>query len=477
MFNSWSSVLVTVGLFVTLCNSLLIDSIANTWENTHYLRTVDLASSFVKENDLIEIKNIGELPQDTYYYTLNDGFDSIDGLSIVSVTLVDQKVQIVPVEIEPKLFKLTFPAPIAPNSKVELKVIYVYIEGLTPLPAKLDMAQTQSLLIKLNKFPYSPYKTSEYSLHFTGITKGQEMELFLSKDVIVSENVPDLRPRVENKSLVYGPIMEDIEPFTLQPMGLMYEHNRPLTRVENLNRSIWITASDVDQLPIEEYYELTNNAAELSKGFSRVDWMTGRYEAERNHWALSHLEFQTTDTTKFDDYYYSDLVGVVSTHKLIQSHLLLQPRFPIFGNWHYNFTLGWNNKLSSAVRKFHNSDDTYIVKVPIINTLADASYNNTYLNFYLPENSEFVNVSSPVEFESITVGNELSYFDVSKGHVKVTIHYKNLFSDISRLDALVVYKYSKVSYFLKIAKISGFVFVGLISYYLLSLIDLSISKN
>lgn len=122
---------------------------------------------------MIEIKNIGELPQDTYYYTLNDGFDSIDGLSIVSVTLVDQKVQIVPVEIEPKLFKLTFPAPIAPNSKVELKVIYVYIEGLTPLPAKLDMAQTQSLLIKLNKFPYSPYKTSEYSLHFTGLTRSR----------------------------------------------------------------------------------------------------------------------------------------------------------------------------------------------------------------------------------------------------------------------------------------------------------------
>lgn len=477
MFNSLSNVLVALGLFVTLCNSLLIDSITNTWENTHYLRTVDLTNSYIKETDLVEIQNIADSPQDTYYYTLNDGFEAIDGLSVLSVTLVDQKAQIVPEEVEPQVYKLTFPAPISPKSKVELKIIFVYIQGLTPLPAKLDMDQTQSLLVKLNKFPYSPYTTLEYSLHFTGITKGQEMELYLSKGVPVSDNVPELRPRVENKALVYGPLFEDILPYAIQPMGLLYEHNRPLLRVENLNRSVWIPASDVDQLPIEEYYELTNNAAELSKGFSRVDWMKGRYEANRNHWAISHLEFQATDTTKFDDYYYTDLVGVVSTHKLVQNHLLLQPRFPIFGNWHYNFTLGWNEQLSSAVRKLHKSDDTYIVKVPIINTLVDASYNNTYLNFYLPENAEFVNVSSPVQFESVTVDNELSYLDVSKGHVKVTIHYKHMFSDISRLETLIVYKYTKASYVWKVAKISGFVFVGLISYYLLSLIDLSIAKN
>lgn len=93
-----------------------------------------------------------------------------------------------------------------------------------------------------------------------------------------------------------------------------------------------------------------------------------------------------------------------------------------------------------------------------MNSLRDVTYEDVYLEFYLPENAEFQNVSSPIPFESISIENELSYLDVSKGHTKVTVHYKNLFDDLHKLDVFVKYQYTQVAFIYKIAKISGFVF-------------------
>lgn len=178
------------------------------------------------------------------------------------------------------------------------------------------MDAVQQLLFKTNKFPYSPYLTKEYTLSLTGMSKGQEMQLHI--DVNATEGTPDLKPRVDNQTLKYGPIAEDIQAFTLLPMGLLYDHNRPVTKAVNLNRSIWLPASDVNKVSIEEYYELTHVGAALDSGFSRIDWMKGRYEGTRNHWALSHLELPLLDRD-LDGYYYTDKVGVVSSHKVIKT--------------------------------------------------------------------------------------------------------------------------------------------------------------
>ena len=449
---------------------------AKQWENAHYSRTIDLSKSFVKETDLIEIKNLGSTPCDEYFFSLNDGFGAAENVSVVSVTLIDNSFNLEPELVGDKIYRLALPYPVAPNSVFELRVNYVYTSGLVTVPAKLNMDEKQQILLKLNKFPYSAYGTSEYSLRFIGISKGQEMELLDEDKTNVTKNVIDLRPRVEEKALVYGPTIGAIEPWTLQPMGLLYDHNFPLTHVINLNRSMWIPASDVAQVPVEEYYELTNSGAELKGGFSRIDWMKGRFEQTRNHWALSHMEILGNDN-QFDDYYFTDKVGMVSTHQKVKGHLVLQPRFPVFGGWKYNFTLGWNNDVSQYIHKVDDEEDTYVAKFPLLNGLRDATYKTVYLSFYLPEDAELVNIASPVEFSELIVENEMSYLDVSNGHVKVTAKYENLFDDLHKVDVLIKYRYTKASYFWKVAKISGFVFVGLMSYYLLSLIDISVEKE
>lgn len=445
------------------------------WEHVHYLRTIDLSKSYVKETDLMEIRNVDSVPHNEYYFFVNDGIESVPDISIIAISLTEQGIDVEPERYSEKIYKITFPIPIAPNSSIEMKVRYVFTGVLHPYPEKINMDDSQTVLLKLNKYPFTPYKTNDYTLVFTGITKGQEMDLNLAKHQNLT-NLPDLRPRVEDKALKYGPLFEELQPFTIHPMGLLYEHNRPITKVSNLERSIWIPASGVDQITFEEYYELTNEGAQLLHGFSRVDYMMGRYDQTRNHFSLSHLEIPIVNNHEFKDYYYSDKVGVVSTHNKIANHLVLQPRYPLFGGWKYNFTLGWSEDLSGALHKVFETTDTYIASVPLLNTVRDVYYDNAYVSFYLPENAQFVNVSSPIEFELISLSDELSYLDVSKGHVKVTLHFKNLIDDISKIDVLLMYKYTALNYWTKVFKISGFVFIALVSYYLISLIDISIEN-
>ena len=167
----------------------------------------------------------------------------------------------------------------------------------------------------------------------------------------------------------------------------------------------------------------------------------------------------------------------VSSDRKIANNLLIQPRFHIFGGWKYNFTLGYHGKLGDYVHKVNDEPDTYMAKIPLLNTLRDATYGDVYLSFYLPENAEFIDFASPIAAESLDLGNEASYLDVSDGHVKVTLHYKNLFDDLSNLDVFIKYRYTKTNYWWKVIKIAGFVFIGLTSYFLLSLIDISIEKE
>lgn len=486
MLRSWLSIAATAAICMATSYTadqlgvdmdITADNIDSTiWENTHYYRNVKLDGPYVKEFDLIEVKNTSPVPQDTYVFTINDGFDSIPDISYLGITVVDLNLELYPFKIADGIYAIKFTMPIAPGSTVEFKAVYIYANTLAPFPEKINMDETQSLMLKLNKFAYSPYIISDYSLAFTGFSKGQEMNLEL-QNVTVTPNLPHLTGRVESEALIYGPLTARIQPYAVVPMGLLYDHNRPITHVINLERSFWLPGSGVDVVLTEEYYELSNSGAQLKSGYSRGDWMKGRYDLTRNHFALSQLEFPENPAAKFEDYYITDKVGKVSSHHPAQGHIIMQPRFPLFGGWKYNFTLGWNNKMENFVHTTHKDDDVYIAKFPLLNGLREIYYDDVYLNFYLPEGSEFIAFHAPILSESVTVGSEASYLDVSDGHVKVTVHFRNLYDGLSLFEVYVKYRYSASSYRNKLLKIAGFVFMGLASYYALGLLNLSIEQK
>lgn len=455
--------------------SFKIDS--SLWENVRYYRNVDLSHAYIKEHALIEARNTASEPQDLYVFPVNDGFDAIAEVSHCAVALVEPSRELHPFRLAEGVFAVKFPYPIAPGSAIEFKVTYVYANTVVPFPEKIRLDERQQLLLKVNKFAYSPYRTLEYSLAFTGLNKGQEMDLQLT-NVSATPDLPELAGRVEKDAdaLAYGPVNATLPPYAVQPMGLLYDHNRPVARVIKLERSFWLPASDVGVVQTEDYYELANSGAELKDGYSRGDWMKGRYDLVKDHFAISQLEFPIDHNAPFNDYYITDKVGMVSTHHVVHGHVVMQPRYPLFGGWKYNFTMGWHNDIANFVRRLSAEPDTYIAQFPLVNSLRDIYYDDVYVSFYLPENAEFVNATAPFLPKSLHVGTELSYLDVSDGHVKVTLHFRNLHDLMARANVFIKYRYAPQSYWAKVLKIAAFVFAGLASYYALGLVDLSIES-
>lgn len=442
------------------------------WENVHYHRSVDLSKSYVRELCLVEAKNTGDTPQDTYIFRVNDGIDAVPEVATVGGVLIDQRLALAVSEQEAGVYSVKFPFPVAPASSVEFEVFYAYTNTLVPLPEKIEMADRQMLLLKTNKLPYSDYRTSEYSLAFRGFSVGQELDLQPSTPV--SPDLPHLSGHVDKdaQALTYGPQIVDVPPLSVSPMGLLYEHNKPVTRVVTLERSVWVPGSDVGVVQTEDYYELYNNGAQLKSGYSRVEWLKGRFDMVRDHHALSRLEFPLGDRDPLENYYFTDKVGKVSSVLQVPGHVVFQPRFPLFGGWKYNFTMGWTNGIANFVRRV--DEDTYVAQFPLVSNLRDIYYDNVSVSVLLPENAEVIDVQSTVPSTS-SVGRELSYLDVADGHVKVTLHFRNLQDSHSASTVLVKYRYTAQSFWKKVGTIAAWVFTALASYYALGLLDLSVN--
>ena len=474
----WSQFLALAALAAyVVAESFIIEN--SVWDNVRYYRNIDLSKSYVSEVALVEVINKADSPQDLYIFPVNDGYDVIESVSHLQVFDHERSREIQPIKLAEGLYAIKMPFPVAPGSTFSLKVVYRYTNSLEPLPAKIGLSDTQQLLLKFNKYCYSPYTTHEYSLTLMGLAKGLEYDLQLEQ--YNSPNVadlPELNGRIEEQSkvLTYGPAQVTLEPYTVQPLGLIYEHQKPMAHVLNLQRNFWIPALDIGVVLIEDYYELTNHGAALNTGFSRADWLKGRYEQSPSHFSLVRLRFPIDHDAPFDNYYFTDKVGVVSTHSTFNDDLVFYPRYPIFGGWKYNFTMGWSNSIDSIVRKVRDVSDVYIAKVPVLNNLGDVSYDNVKVNIYLPENAEFLNATASLEEKSVSVGRDLSYLDVSEGHVKVTLEYENLVDDLAAAFIFVKYRYTAQSYWSKVYKIAAFVFTGLMSFYALGLVDLSIRK-
>lgn len=442
------------------------------WENVHLFRTVDLSKAYVRELTLVEARNTGVSPQSSYLFNTNNGFDAARGVSLFGAVVVGQRAEVLSAEVTPGVYELTLPFPVAPGSLVELKVQHVAAHEVAPLPEKIAMDEQQRLLLRTNKLPFLEYPTSEYQVSFSGFPEAREVDL-----AEPAPAVEDLQPLpahidTESHSLTYGPLLQTVPPHSVVPLGLWYVHNRPLGHVVTFERAVWIPASDVGVVQTEDYYELMNAGAELKHGFSRADWIKGRYELTKEHHALSRLEFPVDPRDPLDDVYFSDKVGMVALWQPGNSHVAFLPRFPLFGGWKYNFTMGWNSRMENYVRHAPEPD-TYVARFALVGSARDLVYDDVSFSVYLPENAEVISVRSPMLAAGPEVDHEVSYLDVGEGHVKVLLRFHNLHDVHSQSKVFIKYRYTALSYWRKVGTIAAFLFAGLAAYYCLGLIDLS----
>ncbi|ODV61965.1 dolichyl-diphosphooligosaccharide--protein glycotransferase subunit OST1 [Ascoidea rubescens DSM 1968] len=439
---------------ITINNSV----ISNSWENLEIESTIDLLKSYTKQLVQLKVRNIGSTKNYFYYYPIESNLlDKIALYSAVKPFNLKSKksLQSFHVEIDFFYLKIFIDGGISPNSILNFYLQLTFINNLKPFPEKIDLQDDTNILFNLLKYPYSPYTTNSYKFKIVGLAKEKEIKLIGKEDEYLN-SLEDYKIGNSNE-FKYN---KEIKPFTYYPTSILYERKAPLPYVYNLKRDLWVSHY-ANSLSVEEYYELTNKAHELKKGFSRLEYIKSRLTMTPSFVLIALDVVLPKD---FDGAYYYDKVGNVSTSRIVKdNHLILRPRYPLFGNWNYNFTIGWSLKLKDYVRRTNlvNSNDEYILKYNLLDGPSDCSVEKMELSIYLPENSKIIDIQSPIPYTSLVNSTENSFLDF-KGHQKYTLVYNNLIDEFRSSQIIVKYKYDVNSYLLKPFLIGLYLFAGLI---------------
>lgn len=451
---------------LSLVSTALCFSPEKTWANVALSRQVDLSKSYITESSTIEIKNLDDAPNREYYLSVpNYVWDKI---STVSVYALNNKDEPLPVEYLTEsgdsangpvvnFVKVSLP-PVAPKSTFKLAVIMSITNVLEPLPAKVGLVDEQTLVLRYVKKPLSAYDTERSELIFLGVSEATE----LTED---DEN----RGVVKKGALVFT--FDETKAFESSPLALLYKHNVPLLKVNKLNRGIWVSHWH-NTLQFVEEYETTNEGAQLDKGFSRADFMLNKNAMRSSH-AATAMELGLESNAR--DVFYTDLVGNVSTSKVVGENLYIKPRFPVFGGWHYNFTVGWTNTLGDYLTKL--TGDEYIVTIPFLNGPPGTSYDEVDLNVYLPEGAEVLSVECPLRTQSEELGYELSYFDLGNGHTKVSMQFKNMVDSLGKVEVTIKYRFGMAEFLIKPLIAAKYLAIALVAYFALTKVDITLKAK
>lgn len=266
-----------------------------------------------------------------------------------------------------------------------LGVSYYLLSALNPLPAAIEQDAKQYF-----GYSFSAYAPSAY---FTDTQRTKVK--FPNTDVPEYTKTSGLKiggsadPEKQGTVYSYGPYKtSEIAPGTVEPITVRYEFTRPIITATLLERDVEVSHWG-GNIAFEDRYWLQNNGAHLAKQFSRVAWSMKTLQNAPSA-AISAIRLALRPGTV--DPYFIDEIGNVSTSRFSPGRgtrgavLDLRPRFPVFGGWKYSFKVGWNEDLSSFLRKA--TGDTYVLKVPFLDCFRmpeGVQYEKIEVRVILPE--------------------------------------------------------------------------------------------
>lgn len=140
------------------------------------------------------------------------------------------------------------------------------------------------------------------------------------------------------------------------------------------------------QVPYLSFPHVDNR---LKEQFSRLQYTRNSYSSPPTH-AITRLTIPLKHAAR--DAYYTDIIGNVSTSRYrpgrgtADSHLEIQPRYPVYGGWNYTFRLGWNVDLEKVQRI---SGTERILRVPFLEGAENVQYKKFDINIILPEGARY----------------------------------------------------------------------------------------
>lgn len=467
----WVSYFLALYSVIAVALGVVIDS---SWEITEYDRAVDFQKSYLMERHDIHAINVGSEPADEYILALPQPLAESKSMIIPLLKEPTVDRQFIPSEELTDVengaegivyYRLRLPVPISPKSTIHLSVSYMGLDQFKPVPEYAPMSASQSLTHVGSKYPASPYVIDRYAIALVGVGPDANYTFESVESDPTFFKLDRKKDTLVTSQAIIGPIPAN----TVIPMSVQFTKNTPLIYVENLNRDLWVSHWS-DTLEVEQYFELTNAGVKLDKGFSRADWMNSKLEKKPSP-AITTFQLGVPEDP-ITGVYYRDKVGNVSTSIIIDDRIVLKPRFPLFGGWHYNFTVGWTSELHNFLKQ--GTNDEYVLKFNLLDNAGDASFKHVNLTLYLPEGALFQNVSVPFNYEGLTLDHAYSYLDRAGGHTKLTLEFKNLVDGMKDAIILVQYKYPSQTLWIKPIMTSLYVFLALLALYVLRKLNLSI---
>ena len=127
----------------------------------------------------------------------------------------------------------------------------------------------------------------------------------------------------------------------------------------------------------------------MKEQFSRLQYSRNSYSSPPTH-AITRLAIPLKHAAR--DAYYTDIIGNVSTSRYrpgrgtADSHLEIQPRYPVYGGWNYTFRLGWNIDLEK-VQRISNTER--VLRIPFLEGAENVQYKKFDINIILPEGARY----------------------------------------------------------------------------------------
>lgn len=291
-------------------------------------------------------------------------------------------------------------------------------------------------------------------------------------------------PERQGSSFTYGPYDSSKVPAgTTHPVTVRYEYTKPILISSVLERDIEVSHWG-GNLATEERYWLRNDGARLANHFSRVTWATQNFYNGPTS-ALKELKVPLKPGSV--DPYFTDEIGNVSTSRyrpnnIREASLELKPRYPVFGGWKYNFRIGWNNALSTALRKL-KTGDTYVLRVPFIEgpkMPEGIQYEHVVIRIILPEGATGVRWETSGGAGLPILQSEMSLhktFMDTLGRTELKLSAMNVVDEAREAELVLVYDYPFLAAFRKPLSIVGGVLGVFVVAWIVGNLDTSIGRK
>ncbi|OAL33713.1 hypothetical protein AYO20_07051 [Fonsecaea nubica] len=483
------------------------------FENTNLVRTINLEKGYVRETTNVLVTNTDSSPQSEYYIPFEydligkiGGFDARDKkkpefpleVTIAALSAVSDDQGEASQYAEPgrartemladfprptQYYVIHLSEPLPPKSTVTLSISWNALGVLTPLPASIRQEDKQYLTYNFSAYVPTVYKT----------VKQKTKVKFPSADVPEYTTTSGLTsasdPEKQGTSFTYGPYdTAKVEPGTIYPVSVRYEFNKPLLVCSLLERDVEVSHWG-GNLATEERYWLRHDGAKLSNQFSRLAWSTQNFYISAGQGSTSALrELKVPLKPGTVDPYFTDDIGNVSTSRfrpnnVREASLELKPRYPLFGGWKYSFRIGWNNALSSGLRKLQTQSDTYILSVPLLEgpkMPEGIQYEQLVFRVILPEGAKNVKWQT---HGGTGVPPLHAEYDLHKtfmdtlGRTELKLTAYNVVDEARDVTILVTYEYPFLAAFRKPMTIFTGLAVVFVLAYLVGSVDTSIGKK